>query len=138
MKYMKIFQPIKKEGKGLMISLALQDADMLRNHYKRLYIKKSINEIINKEKILKEFEPINIKIRNEDNITSDNFYDNILNNCLIDTTIELINKERLYNESGNPLPWSSRIIINMIKIILKIYVILLLKNYYVYYIIELD
>ena len=81
---------------------------MLRNNYKILHIKKSIEQIINKEKILKEFEPINIKIRNEDNITSDNFYDNILNNCLIDTTIELINKERIYNESGNPLPWSSR------------------------------
>ena len=37
MKYMKIFQPIKKEGKGLMISLALQDADMLRNIFKRWY-----------------------------------------------------------------------------------------------------
>ena len=106
--YENISTPLKNEGKGLMISLALQDADMLRNNYKRLYIKKNLSEIINKEKILKEFEPINIKIRNEDNITSDNFYDNMLNNCLIDTTIELINKERLYNECGNPIPWSSR------------------------------
>jgi hypothetical protein len=32
----------------------------------------------------------------------------MLNNCIIDTAIELINKERLYGESGDPLPWSSR------------------------------
>ena len=114
---------------------------MLRNNYKRLHIKKNLSEIINKEKILKEFEPINIKIRNEDNITSDNFYDNMLNNCLIDTTIELINKERLYNECGNPIPWSSRthnIYYKYDKNNPKNYVILLLKNYYIYYIIELD
>ena len=106
--YENISTPMKNNGKGLMISLALQDADMLKDNYKRLNLKKEISNIINKEKILKEFEPINIKIRHEDNITSDNFYDNMLNNCLIDTAIELINKERLYNESGDPLPWSSR------------------------------
>ena len=106
--YENISTPMKNYAKGLMTSLSLQDAEMLRDNYKRLYIKKEISNIINKEKILKEFEPINIKIRHEDNITSDNFYDNMLNNCLIDTTIELINKERLYGESGNPLPWSSR------------------------------
>ena len=32
----------------------------------------------------------------------------MLNNCIIDSAIELINKERLYGESGDPLPWSSR------------------------------
>ena len=32
----------------------------------------------------------------------------MLNDCLIDTTIELINKERLYGENGDPLDWSSR------------------------------
>ena len=32
----------------------------------------------------------------------------MLNNCIIDSLIELINKERLYGESGDPLPWSSR------------------------------
>lgn len=35
-------------------------------------------------------------------------YDEYLNNCLIDCTIELINYERKYGENGNPLIWSSR------------------------------
>ena len=33
-----------------------------------------------------------IDIRIKDNISSDNYYDKILNECIIDTVIELINK----------------------------------------------
>ena len=107
--YDNISTPMKNQAKGLMVSLSLQDADMLRDNYKRLYLKKEISNIIDKEKILKDFIPINKKIREEDNIKYDNFeYDNMLNNCIIDSAIELINKERLYGESGDPLPWSSR------------------------------
>ena len=107
--YENISTPMKNQAKGLMVSLILQDADLLRENYKRLYLKKEISKIINKEKILKEFEPINKKIRESDNINFNNYeYDNMLNNCIIDSAIELINKERLYGESGDPLPWSSR------------------------------
>ena len=107
--YENISTPMKNQAKGLMVSLSLQDADMLRDNYKKNYIKKEISQIINKEKLLKKFEPINKKIRKDDNNKIDYFeYDQMLNNCLIDTTIELINKERLYGESGDPLPWSSR------------------------------
>ena len=35
-------------------------------------------------------------------------HDQILNNCIIDSCIELIRKERKYGENGNPLLWSSR------------------------------
>jgi len=59
-------------------------------------------------KILKDFEPINKKIRNSDNVASDNFYDNMLNDCIVETAIEIINKERLYGKNGEPLKWSSR------------------------------
>ena len=63
---------------------------------------------MDKPKILKQFSVINKKIRNKDNLTSDDFYDNMLNDCIIDTAIELIYKERLYGNNGNPLKWSSR------------------------------
>ena len=106
--YENISMPLKNQSVGLMMSLSLQDADMLRDNYKCILMKESIKNIIDKEKILKKFEPINKKIRSKDNLTSDNFYDNILNECLIDTAIELINKERLYGENGDPLAWSSR------------------------------
>ena len=112
LKYPRIYEnistPLKNQSVGLMMSLSLQDADMLRDNYKCNLMKENIKDIIDKEKILKTFEPINRQIRSKDNLTSDNFYDNMLNECLIDTTIELINKERLYGENGDPLEWSSR------------------------------
>ena len=106
--YSNISTPLKNKSVGLMMSLCLQDADMLRDNYKCSEMKETIRSIINKEGILKKFEPINRQIRSRDKVTSDNFYDNMLNDCLIDTTIELINKERLYGENGDPLDWSSR------------------------------
>ena len=112
LKYPRIYEnistPLKNRSVGLMMSLSLQDADMLRDNYKCNLMKESIRNIIDKEKILKIFEPINRRIRSQDNLTSDNFYDSMLNECLVDTTIELINRERLYGESGDPLEWSSR------------------------------
>ena len=106
--YANISTPLRNKSVGLMMSLCLQDADMLRDNYKCTEMKESIRNIIDKEEILKKFEPINRQIRTKDKLTSDNFYDNMLNDCLIDTTIELINKERLYGENGDPLDWSSR------------------------------
>ena len=106
--YENISMPLKNQSIGLMMSLSLQDADMLRDNYKCVLMKENIKNIIDKEKILKKFESINKQIRSKDNLTSDNFYDNILNECLIDTAIELINRERLYGENGDPLAWSSR------------------------------
>ena len=62
---------------------------------------------MDKPKILKQFSIINKKIKNKDNLTNDDFYDNMLNDCIIDTAIELIYKEKLYDNNGNPLKWSS-------------------------------
>ena len=106
--YENISMPLKNQSIGLMMSLSLQDADMLRDNYKCNLMKENIKNIIDKEKILKTFEPINKQIRSKDNLTSDNFYDNFLNECLVDTAIELITRERLYGENGDPLAWSSR------------------------------
>ncbi len=106
--YDNISTPLKNYSEGLMMSFVLQDADMLRDNYKCTVMKEEIKNIIDKQKILKQFEPINKQIRNKDNVTSDNFYDSMLNECIIDTAIELINRERIYGENGDPLLWSSR------------------------------
>ena len=106
--YENISTPMKNNSEKLMISLALQDAELLRENYKSIDKLKSITKILDKDKLLKNFEPINKKIRNNDNVTSDNFYDKILNDCIIETAIEIINKERLYGKNGEPLKWSSR------------------------------
>lgn len=63
---------------------------------------------IDKKVLISEFENTNKKIRYEDNIISDNYYDNILNECVIDAANELLNAERKYGDLGEPLPWSTR------------------------------
>ena len=106
--YENISTPMKNNSEKLMMSLALQDAELLRDNYKTTKDLLSMTQIMEKDKILKNFEPINKKLRNIDNITSDNFYDKMLNDCIVETAIEIINKERLYGKNGEPLKWSSR------------------------------
>ena len=106
--YNNISKPLKNISDKFMISLALQNSEMLKDNYKCEVKEESIEKIIDKDKILKDFSLINKAIRNKDNVTSDNFYDNMLNSCIIDTAIELIYKERFYGKNGNPLKWSSR------------------------------
>ena len=106
--YNNITKPLENNSEKFMVSLALQDTDMLKKNYKCMAKMESIEKIIDKETILKKFSAINKNIRNKDNVISDNFYDNILNECILDTAIELINKERIYGKNGIPLKWSSR------------------------------
>jgi len=119
--YNNISQPYENNSKELMISLILQDADMLRDNFKIQKYDETIADIIDKEKILNEFMPINIKLREhwqkyeakknpKTNEQTEDYlkYDLYLNKCLIDCAIELINCERKYGENGNPLLWSSR------------------------------
>ena len=111
-KYPKIYDNISSERKNnsekLMISLVLQDAQMLRNNYRKTTYKESLEKILDKKEILKNFAKFNKHIRQEDNITTDNYYDNMLNECVLETALELIEKERYYGETGNPLKWSNR------------------------------
>ena len=111
-KYPKIYDNISLERKNnsekLMISLVLQDAQMLRNNYRKTTYKESLEKILDKKEILKNFAKFNKQIRQEDNITTDNYYDNMLNECVLETALELIEKERYYGETGNPLKWSNR------------------------------
>ena len=111
-KYSLIFDnisiPLKNNSKEIMVALELQNGEMIRDNYKRSIYKEDIKDIIDKEKILKKIAPINKEIRNNDNIFDDNYYDRMLNECIIDTAIEIIKKERKYGEDGEPLPWGGR------------------------------
>ena len=74
----------------------------LRTDFEEI-IKEELKYIIYRENIIKEFGIINKKIRkkyNQYNIYE--YFDIILNLSVIDTTIEIINKERLYGEIGEP------------------------------------
>ena len=90
----------------IMISLSLKDNEMLKENYKLKFFKESIEDIIDKKNILKKFEKLNNEIRIKDNITSDNYYDKILNECILDGAIELIDKERNNYLGGHPPIWT--------------------------------
>ena len=112
-KYDRIYKNISScfinKSEYIMMSLALQDADMLRDNFKFFNNDmENISDIINKNNILEKFEPINKKIREKMGMLMYYPHDQILNNCIIDSCIELIRKERKYGENGNPLLWSSR------------------------------
>ena len=111
-KYDKLYEnisiPLKNNYEGIMVALELQNGEMIRDNYKRSYFKEEIKDIIDKNKILKKIEPINKEIRNNDNILDDNYYDRNMNECIIDTAIEIIKNERMYGEDGEPLPWGGR------------------------------
>ena len=122
--YNNINKPYINNSDKIMMSLILQDADMLRNNFKCQNNGETISDIIDKENLLKKFEPINKKMRNiwkirenKDNKIKKNEapvydeyinFDENMNRCLIECCIELINCERKYGENGNPLIWSSR------------------------------
>ena len=62
--YHNISTSMQNHSKGLMVSLSLQAPEMLSDNYKRLYLKEKISSIIDKEKLLKNFEKINVTFDN--------------------------------------------------------------------------
>jgi hypothetical protein len=96
--------PVSHKPVDVVQSLVFRDHELLKNSYKII----QPASFLNKKKMLLDFEPINQKIRSDINITSDNYYDNILNECLVDAACELLDKERMYSDLGEPLPWSTR------------------------------
>ena len=67
-----------------------------------------MKNILNKKELLEKFSAINKKIRKKKGLEEDNHYDNLINECIIDATIEILNKERAYGEQGEPFPFSKR------------------------------
>jgi hypothetical protein len=87
-------QPYKHNAEEVIIAMSFRDRNRLQNCYKILDDKDHAKNFIKKDKILKQFEPINKEIRKDDNIISDDYYDKILNECLIDAGNEIMEKER--------------------------------------------
>ena len=106
--YDNISIPLKNDFEKIVVGLELQNGKIIKDNYKRIFYKEEIKDIIDKKYLLKKIENINKEIRNKDNIFDDNYYDKILNECLIDTCIELIKNERLYQNDGEPLPFGGR------------------------------
>lgn len=97
--------PYKANPFELTLGLLTNDVDKVLHNYK-IVSKPTPN--LNKNKILSNFKDTNKQIRETDNILTDNYYDNILNDCLVDASNELLENERYYNGITEPLPWSNR------------------------------
>ena len=106
--YDNISIPYKANYEQVIVASYLQDNELLNNSYKELKVKEDLKNIINKKKIIEKFNSINKKIRQLKGLEENNSYDNIINECIIDATIEIINKERPYGEAGEPFPFSKR------------------------------
>ena len=106
-----IKQPFKIDESKLMNNILLKkENELVEQDLNNIYENKNLenHEFLNKNKIIKDFEPINKKIRKENNNEQENKYDTILNECLVDAANELIEKERNYGKIGQPLKWSIR------------------------------
>ena len=110
--YSRIFDnisiPYKANYEQVIVASYLQDNELLNNSYKELKVKEDLKNIINKKEIIEKFNSINKNIRKLKGLEENNTYDNIVNECIIDATIEIINKERPYGEAGEPFPFSKR------------------------------
>lgn len=86
--------PYKSDSKEVIVSLSLRDRNRLKQSYKYLEKPENAKNFVNKKAIMENFENVNKNIREDDNIISDNYYDNILNECLVDAANEILEKER--------------------------------------------
>ncbi len=106
--YENISVPYKANYEQIIVASYLQDNELLNDCYKELRIKEDLKSIINKKEILEKFNTINRKIRKKKGLEENNYYDNLINECIVDATIEILNKERAYGEQGEPFPFSKR------------------------------
>ena len=106
--YDNISIPYKANYEQVIVASYLQDNELLNKSYKELKVKEDLKNILDKDKIIEKFNKLNRKIRKLKGLDENNDYDNIVNRCIVDATIEIINKERPYGESGEPFPFSKR------------------------------
>ena len=106
--YDNISVPYKANYEQIIVASFLQDNELLNDCYKELKVKEDLKNIINKKEILEKFNSINRKIRKKKGLEENNYYDNLINECIVDATIEILNKERAYGEQGEPFPFSKR------------------------------
>lgn len=90
-----IKNPFSSDPFDLIMNLLICDNSAALKSYKIPPIGFQENkEYISKQKVLQAVNPINKEIRQLDNILSDNYYDSIVNECIVDASNELIEKER--------------------------------------------
>ena len=99
-----ITSPVHIKIEDFLVSLIIEDRETVVNHYKKELFKEKIDKILNKAMLLNKINNITNEIRNEYFLESEFKYDKILNECIVDSLFEIINKVKLsYNIKGNKL-----------------------------------
>lgn len=101
-KYTEIFNfivaPAKIDIKDILFSINMRNENDIIQNYKDELFKENLDEIINKKKLLNQFNKVSNEIRKKYFFDNEFIHDKILNDCLVDFLIETIKKERLlYN-----------------------------------------
>ena len=106
--YDNISTPLRTDFEEIIIALELKNNEQLKRNYRFLEVKEELKDIIIRENIIKKFANMNKKLRKKYNQTniSEN-YDIYINLNIVDTAIEIINKERIYGEIGEPFSFYS-------------------------------
>ena len=100
--YENIATPLRTDFEEIVVALELKNNELLKKSYRILQVKEDLKDIISRENIIKKFEKTNKKIRKKYNQNIDERFDIFLNLSVIDTAIEIINKERIYGDVGEP------------------------------------
>ena len=105
--YENISTPLRTDFEEIVIALELKNNERLKRNYRILQVEEELKDIISRENIIRRFGPINRKLRKKYNQNIDESFDIFLNLSIIDTAIEIINKERVYGEIGEPFSFYS-------------------------------
>ena len=105
--YENISTPLRTDFEEIVIALELKNNERLKKNYRILQVEEELKDIISRENIIRKFGIINRKLRKKYNQNIDESFDIFLNLSIIDTAIEIINKERVYGEIGEPFSFYS-------------------------------
>ena len=105
--YENISTPLRTDFEEIVVALELKNNERLKQNYRILLVEEELKDIISRENIIRKFGKINRKLRKKYNQNIDESFDIFLNLSIIDTAIEIINKERIYGEIGEPFSFYS-------------------------------
>jgi hypothetical protein len=91
-----IKEPIKLNKIENIVSIIMEDTETIINNYKDKLFKNNIDEIIQKKILLNKFNQVTNEIIDKYGLNGNIIYYRILNDCIVDSILELINKEKLY------------------------------------------
>ena len=96
--YEYIISPVKIKIEDFLLTLKIEDRETAIKQYKKELFKEKFDELINKKMLLNKINNVTNEIRKKYCLENEYNHDKILNECIVDSIIELINNTKLsYN-----------------------------------------